>query len=149
MPVYLTNTHCSGVGTEVSHAIVSIDRETAKHIIARNEALLSLRKTEGFENLHTLAFWNNLPDFLPYNEQMYDRAKDEDFVRISPGSSAPEAVRTECGQMIVEADGVYWDACVKHTSSVVETAKIPMEEIRRIAGKPSGGKKKAASTTPG
>lgn len=133
--------------------IVDIHPQLQKWLLKQRKRLLEWHNAE--DSLLNVSFWD---DDIYWYELGGESLADEDAELLRGLYADPERehsgpvklpddfkmdksipARTECDQIIVGVDGVWWKCFPKHTSERVESYRIPWEELFE----PKAGTKRA------
>lgn len=119
------------------HAIIELDDEAKKEILARRELFQMVAAKDA--GLWSMAFWNIPGEFFDYDDwdpmatltaEQATLLESQQYVVLPDDYETPDdAARTECDRTVITKDGVYWKAIVKHTDVDVETMQLPFEAL--------------------
>jgi hypothetical protein len=137
----LLNTHTANEhGEGCEYAFVDLDNSLAALILKRAEAFDAAHKEDpSLIEVHydgsEAVFVDGLPEkfdesvsLQPWQNEAFTEigAFAEDFENV--------VVRTECDQMVITSQDVYWTCYPKHSDWQVETRPIPFGTVRVAAG---------------
>lgn len=134
----MTWSTCSEYDGDCSYAVIEIDNELAKEILAKRE-LFQMVKSKASEVLD-IRFWDGsttwfheldaIKHLLPGSvEDAEDHAHSEPFLRLKDDGEVPDGQRTECDTLVLTNDYFEWRAIPKHCSLHVETSGIKYEVL--------------------
>lgn len=123
---------------ECSYAIIDINRDLAKFIIARKE-LLQMAHSKAPE-LYSLNFWDSTPTYLSDVEELLGSEDSDDVIEYldSHGSvviedgEVPPGERTECNMLVLNEQCFYWRCYPRWSAVHIETVGIPYERLLEV-----------------
>ena len=119
-------------GSDVNFAYVTVTPKLVDTIVKAHAALMGLRAAidEEFETAHAIKLWGGNVDFC---EGIPAKGEIPDDYRVVKKLNPEDAVtRTECDQMTVTRERVYWSCHPKHSNLTVETEGIDIEALTAL-----------------
>jgi hypothetical protein len=123
---------------DCDYVVVSIDKQIAQSIMARRKAFLALKKKD--DALWEFFFWGAHFECMSYSGIELDKEQqalfdDNGFLKLPDDFKVPEhnGIRTECEQMGIREESVFWTCYPKHCDGITVTSEaLPYELIEEM-----------------
>jgi len=141
MPTFLLKTWSmpADVDHACDYALVDIWPSTARQLLARHEAFAAMRARDA--QLYEVSYWDYSPQFFScadMPEEWARRADREETIQLPGGPPLEDgyALSYAYGQLIVRQEEICWTVRPRHMDVAVTTARILIEQLRRISETP-------------
>lgn len=127
---FVLEAHCSDSYADLDGYdcyVLTVNPAYAEVLLRRVELLRAANRQDSAA--YELYFWDAAGEF---------HGRDFDAEELAPSG---EPSRTECDQLVVCANELFWTSIPKYTDVYVTTDAIPVAEIEKIARVPSGSKR--------
>ena len=114
---------------DCDYFVVTIDKQIAQSIMERRKAFLALKEKDSA--LWEFFFWGAHLECMSYSgieldddqQALFD---DNGFLKLPDDYKVPDeiGVRTECDQMGIREDGVFWTCYPKHSEGITITSEM-------------------------
>jgi hypothetical protein len=130
---------------DCDYFVVSIDKQIAKSIMERRKAFLALKKKD--DALWEFFFWGAYLECVSYagieidtwdgptDKEKQTLFDDNGFLKLPDDYKVPEeaGIRTECEQMGIREEGVFWTCYPKHAEGITITSEtLPYSLIEEM-----------------
>jgi len=123
---------------DCDYVVVTVDKQIAQSIMARRKAFLALKKKD--EALWEFFFWGAHMECMSYSGIELDKDQqalfdDNGFLKLPDDYKVPDdnGIRTECEQMGIREDNVFWTCYPKHSEGITITSQeLPYSLIEEM-----------------
>lgn len=128
---------------EIGYVYVQLNKALAEKILKRMSAFSALK---GDDDMAMKAgYWCHEGIYLNHekvDDETAHNVREEEIVSTKKKWDFEQGERTECDQMCVDTDAVWFTAIPKHTNIRIESARIPLDTLILALGKSKHSKKK-------
>jgi hypothetical protein len=133
----ILKTHCTNEFFDgCSYALVDLTPALARKVLRRREIFEAGRRndpdlTEASYYSGDAEYFSSLPTADDPFDEIERRLADRDFTQAPTDFCVNDEFleRTECGQMVISTDGVWFQCYPKHCDPLVETHEVDFETV--------------------
>jgi len=123
---------------DCDYVVVTLTKQIAQSIMARRKAFLALKKKD--KELWEFFFWGAHMECMSYSGIELDKDQqtlfdDNGFLKLPDDYKVSDdnGIRTECEQMGIREENVFWTCYPKHSEGITITSEaLPYELIEEM-----------------